>query len=65
MWSAYKELYCTVDAAINKKQPDAIHDLDVALKKHKPAFLSLLTNPVSLYVYLCYGIVNILWAFNK
>ncbi|XP_064627986.1 nuclear pore complex protein Nup205-like [Lineus longissimus] len=45
MWSAYKELYSTVDAAINKKQPDAIHDLGVALKKHKPVFLSLLTNP--------------------
>jgi nuclear pore complex protein Nup205 len=35
-----------VDAAIRKKQLDAVHDLEVALKRHKPDFISLLKNPV-------------------
>ncbi|CAH1799487.1 unnamed protein product [Owenia fusiformis] len=45
MWSRYKELYNTVDAAIFRKLPDAVQDLDVALRKHKPDFISLLRNP--------------------
>jgi nuclear pore complex protein Nup205 len=46
LWGPYKELEKTVDAAIRKKQLDAVHDLEVALKRHKPDFISLLKNPV-------------------
>ncbi|KAL3882663.1 hypothetical protein ACJMK2_028981 [Sinanodonta woodiana] len=44
-WTPYKELQEIVEAAIHKKQPDAVHDLEVALQKHKPDFLSLLKTP--------------------
>ena len=37
-----------VEAAIHKKQPDAIHDLEVMLRKHKADFLSLLKTLVSM-----------------
>ena len=47
MWSPFKELYHVVETALYKKQPDAVHDLEVVLRKHKPDFISLLTNPVS------------------
>jgi len=36
-----------VEAAVNKRQTDAVHDLEVMLKKHKADFLSLLKNIVS------------------
>ncbi len=47
MWTPFKELHHTVEAAVLRKQPDAIQDLEKILKKHKPDFLSLLQNPVS------------------
>ena len=40
-----------VEAAIHKKQPDAIHDLEVMLRKHKADFLSLLKTLVSIEYY--------------
>jgi nuclear pore complex protein Nup205 len=46
VWSPYKELLCTVEAAIQRKQPDALQDLEVAIRKHKADFISLLQNPV-------------------
>ena len=52
LWGPYKELERTVEAAIRKKQLDAVHDLEVALKRHKPDFISLLKNPVWYYIYL-------------
>ncbi|KAJ8314739.1 hypothetical protein KUTeg_006889 [Tegillarca granosa] len=45
LWGPFKELEQTVETAIRKKMPDAIHDLEVALKRHKPDFISLLKNP--------------------
>ena len=47
MWSPYKELYHVVDSAICRKQADAIQELEIVLRKHKPDFISLLQNPVS------------------
>ena len=47
VWTPYKELQVVVEAAIHKKQPDAIHDLEVMLRKHKADFLSLLKTVVS------------------
>lgn len=47
LWGPFKELEQTVQAAIHRKLPDAIHDLEIALKKHKPDFIALLKNPVS------------------
>ncbi|KAL4232887.1 hypothetical protein ACF0H5_007574 [Mactra antiquata] len=44
VWSPFKDLQNVVEAAINKRQTDAIHDLEVMLKKHKNDFLSLLKN---------------------
>lgn len=46
LWGPFKELEQTVQAAILRKLPDAIHDLEIALKKHKPDFIALLKNPV-------------------
>lgn len=48
LWGPFKELEQTVQAAIHRKIPDAVHDLEIALKKHKPDFIALLKNPVSL-----------------
>ncbi|XP_061177614.1 nuclear pore complex protein Nup205-like isoform X2 [Saccostrea echinata] len=45
LWGPFKELEQTVHAAIHRKIPDAIHDLEIALKKHKPDFIALLKNP--------------------
>ncbi|XP_033102050.1 nuclear pore complex protein Nup205-like isoform X2 [Anneissia japonica] len=44
-WSPYKELCNTVDTAITQKTPDSYYDLEVALRKYKPDFISLLKNP--------------------
>ena len=51
VWTPYKELQMVVEAAIHKKQPDAIHDLEVMLRKHKADFLSLLKTLVSIEYY--------------
>ena len=51
IWSPYKELYHTVTAAVVQKQPDAIQDLAVILRKQKPDFISLLRNPVQTTFY--------------
>ncbi|XP_062604464.1 nuclear pore complex protein Nup205-like [Saccostrea cucullata] len=45
LWGPFKELEQTVHTAIHRKIPDAIHDLEIALKKHKPDFIALLKNP--------------------
>ncbi|XP_013384593.1 nuclear pore complex protein Nup205 [Lingula anatina] len=42
VWVPYKELYTLVHTAITRKQSDAIHDLEVALRRHKPNFINLL-----------------------
>lgn len=47
VWSPYKDLQSVVEAAVHKRQTDAIHDLEIMLKKHKSDFLSLLKNIVS------------------
>ncbi|XP_002740701.1 nuclear pore complex protein Nup205 [Saccoglossus kowalevskii] len=45
LWKNYKDLRSTVEAAIEHKQLEAFHDLEVSLKKYKPDFISLLKNP--------------------
>ena len=65
LWVPFKELHQIVTAAIQKKQPDAIQDLESLLRKHKPDFISLLKNPVSYYLY--YNIhllkINVFFVF--
>lgn len=46
-WGPVKELALVVNNAVHRRLPGAYHDLEIALKKHKPEFLSLLKNPVS------------------
>uniref|UniRef100_A0A8C3GAA1 Nucleoporin 205 n=1 Tax=Cyclopterus lumpus TaxID=8103 RepID=A0A8C3GAA1_CYCLU len=45
LWGPLKELWETVDGAVLRRQPESVHLLDLQLKKHKPHFLSLYTNP--------------------
>ncbi|XP_038064790.1 nuclear pore complex protein Nup205-like [Patiria miniata] len=45
LWSPFKELLRTVHAALSQKLPDAFYELDAAIRKHKPDFISLLQNP--------------------
>ncbi|WAR08423.1 NU205-like protein, partial [Mya arenaria] len=44
VWSPFKDLQAVVESAIHRRQTDAVHDLEVMLKKHKTDFLSLLKN---------------------
>lgn len=50
MWAPFKELVGVVNAAIQLRQPGAFYSLEANLKKHKPDFVSLLQNPVSMSV---------------
>ncbi|XP_076311365.1 nuclear pore complex protein Nup205 isoform X1 [Tachypleus tridentatus] len=45
LWAPYKDLYAKVVAAIYYKDPDTVPELEAALKKYKPDFISLLKNP--------------------
>ncbi|XP_067131322.1 LOW QUALITY PROTEIN: nuclear pore complex protein Nup205 [Centruroides vittatus] len=45
LWSPFKDLYAVIDAALNKKDLEALPDLEAALRKHKPNFISLFKNP--------------------
>ncbi|XP_075066511.1 nuclear pore complex protein Nup205 isoform X3 [Mixophyes fleayi] len=45
LWGPYKDLWQTVETALLKRQPEAVHVLDILLKKHKPDFISLFKNP--------------------
>ncbi|XP_041111407.1 nuclear pore complex protein Nup205 isoform X1 [Polyodon spathula] len=45
LWGPFKELWDTVINAIWGRQPEAVHLLDLILKKHKPDFISLFKNP--------------------
>ncbi|MGH0127994.1 UNVERIFIED_CONTAM: hypothetical protein FKN15_028574 [Acipenser sinensis] len=47
LWGPFKELWDTVINAIWGRQPEAVHLLDLILKKHKPDFISLFKNPSS------------------
>ena len=48
-WSVYRELASTVEAVIHCSKQEAFvtQDLETALKKFRPDFVSLLQNPVS------------------
>lgn len=48
IWRPYKDLLEIVERAVYRKRPEYQHDLEVALKKFKPDFLTLLQNPVSI-----------------
>ncbi|XP_038608368.1 nuclear pore complex protein Nup205 isoform X2 [Tachyglossus aculeatus] len=45
LWGPYKDIWQSVGNAIWKRQPEAIHLVDLILKKHKPDFISLFRNP--------------------
>ena len=47
-WSIYRELATTVETVIHSSKQEAFvtHDLETALKKFRPDFISLLQNPV-------------------
>ncbi|XP_048463946.1 nuclear pore complex protein Nup205 [Rhincodon typus] len=45
LWGPYKEIWQTVENVIWKRVPEAVHLLDLTLKKHKPDFISLFKNP--------------------
>ncbi|XP_006633765.1 nuclear pore complex protein Nup205 [Lepisosteus oculatus] len=45
LWGPFKEFWETVVSAIWRRQPEAVHLLDLMLKKHKPHFISLFKNP--------------------
>ncbi|XP_043823780.1 nuclear pore complex protein Nup205 isoform X1 [Dromiciops gliroides] len=45
LWGPYKDIWQTVGNAIWRRQPEAVHLLDLILKKHKPDFISLFKNP--------------------
>ncbi|XP_075458683.1 nuclear pore complex protein Nup205 [Ascaphus truei] len=45
LWGPYKDVWQAVANAIWKRQPEAVHLLDIVLKKHKPDFISLFKNP--------------------
>ncbi|XP_064145752.1 nuclear pore complex protein Nup205 isoform X2 [Loxodonta africana] len=45
LWGPYKDIWQTVGNALWKRQPEAVHLLDMILKKHKPDFISLFKNP--------------------
>jgi len=51
-WSVYRELSNTVEAVIHCSKQEAFltQDLETALKKFRPDFISLLQNPVMLTV---------------
>ncbi|XP_035827391.1 nuclear pore complex protein Nup205 [Aplysia californica] len=45
VWMPFRELNGIVETAVTKRQPGAVHDLEMALRKHKPDFISLLKRP--------------------
>ncbi|XP_051886493.1 nuclear pore complex protein Nup205 [Pristis pectinata] len=45
LWGPYKDIWQTVESVIWRHQPEAVHLLDLTLKKHKPDFISLFKNP--------------------
>ncbi|KAM4746874.1 nuclear pore complex protein Nup205 [Rhinophrynus dorsalis] len=45
LWGPCKAIWQTVTNALIKKQPEAVHLLDIVLKKHKSDFISLFKNP--------------------
>ncbi|MEJ1280778.1 nucleoporin 205 [Cricetulus griseus] len=45
LWGPYKDIWHTVGNALWRRQPEAVHLLDMILKKHKPDFISLFKNP--------------------
>lgn len=47
-WSSFKLLNNVVNSAIQSRSNFALNELEALLQKHKPDFLSLSKNPVSL-----------------
>uniref|UniRef100_UPI00398EB3E1 nuclear pore complex protein Nup205 isoform X2 n=1 Tax=Pristiophorus japonicus TaxID=55135 RepID=UPI00398EB3E1 len=45
LWGPYKDIWQTVENVVWKRLPEAVHLLDLTLKKHKPDFISLFKNP--------------------
>ncbi|KAK6985388.1 nuclear pore complex protein Nup205 [Biomphalaria glabrata] len=45
VWAPFRELNDIVESAVTRRQPGALHDLEVALRKHKPDFIGLLKKP--------------------
>lgn len=62
LWGPYKDIWHTVVNALWRRQPEAVHLLDMILKKHKPDFISLFKNPVGNFL-LCF--LDLLFFFFK
>ncbi|KAL8613661.1 hypothetical protein ACOMHN_029753 [Nucella lapillus] len=45
LWAPFRALLDVVNCAIHKREPGSVHDLELALRKHKPDFVSLLKTP--------------------
>ncbi|BFZ24882.1 hypothetical protein BsWGS_27921 [Bradybaena similaris] len=45
VWAPFRELNEIVEAAVTRRQPGIVHDLEITLRKHKPDFISLLKKP--------------------
>ncbi|CAL1531629.1 unnamed protein product, partial [Lymnaea stagnalis] len=45
VWAPFRELNEIVQSAVTRRQPGAVHDLQLALRKHKPDFIGLLKKP--------------------
>ncbi len=45
-WGSMKALGAIVESTVVRKTPGIRHDLEAALRKHKPQFIALLKNPV-------------------
>ncbi|KAK3769775.1 hypothetical protein RRG08_046880 [Elysia crispata] len=48
IWAPFRELHDVVEMAVTRPVPGAVHDLEVALRKHKPDFISLLKRPAKI-----------------
>lgn len=49
MWTPFKQLQRVVDTFLTKRAPDgSLASLELILQKHKPDFINLLKNSVSL-----------------
>ncbi|RUS70914.1 hypothetical protein EGW08_021327, partial [Elysia chlorotica] len=48
VWAPFRQLHDVVEMAVTRHVPGAVHDLEVALRKHKPDFISLLKRPAKI-----------------
>ena len=64
VWTPFKELYHTVQYAIQHRQQDAIQDLEMALRRHRTEFIALLQNPVRKWMKMFTVEEDIYWLIS-